>query len=64
MSSLLHLVTCLLLIGACSCTFGGDRPSSNAQEGDPCTPRSPKRCGDIMLVDETVTALSEDDGFG
>lgn len=65
MSSLLQLVTSLLLIGACSCTFGGGNGgSSNAQEGDPCTPRSLKRCGDLKLVDETLTALSEDDGFG
>ena len=64
MSYSLQLVTCLLLIGAFSFAFGGgsDQVPSNAQEGDPCTPRSLKRCGDLKLVGETVTALEEEAG--
>ena len=62
MTSLLQLVTCLLLIGACSCGFGGGKPSPDAQEGDPCTPRYLRRCGDLKLVNETLTALEEEEG--
>ena len=59
------LVTYLLLISACSCTVGGDNaggPSSAAQEGDPCTPRSLEKCGVLKLVNETLTPLEEKAG--
>ena len=59
MSHLLQFLTCLVLVGLCTCRHG-----SNAEEGDPCTPRRARTCGDRKLIDETVTELSEDDGYG
>ena len=65
MSRLFQLLACLVLIGLCSCGRSRSRPSSqNAVEGDPCNPGRARYCGNVTLISENVTSLSEEEGYG
>lgn len=58
---------CLLLMVALACAHSyswiGSSVPAGAELGDACTPHRAAICGDKILLNETETELTEEDGF-